>query len=305
MDIDLAVDLNGLPLDNPVLAASGTFGYGLEFKPYLDLNKLGGFVTKGLSLHAHEGNPTPRIFETASGMLNSIGLQNIGAECFIQEQWPELQTLETVVVVNIWGRTVEEYVRVGQTLEAAGVKALEVNISCPNIKEGGVQFGKDPVMTHRIVSELRKAVSCHLMIKLSPNVSDIALIAKAAEEGGADSLSVINTLHGMAVNVETRQPELGSIYGGLSGPAILPVALYMVDQSVRSVSIPIIGIGGIFRPEDAIQFFLVGATAVQVGTYNFINPAGTLEILEGIRKFCIERKIASIRDITGKMEQPR
>jgi dihydroorotate dehydrogenase (NAD+) catalytic subunit len=270
----------------------------------MDLNRLGGFVTKGISSEEHEGNPTPRIFETASGMLNSIGLQNVGAGQFIREMWPALQKLDTVVIANIWGRTFEDYVEVAKKLASAGIEAMEVNISCPNIKEGGVQFGKDPAMAYRVVSALRKAVSAHLMIKLSPNVSNIAELAKAAEEGGADSLSLINTLHGMSVNIETRKPELGAAFGGLSGPAILPVALYMVYQTACASSLPIVGMGGIFKPEDAIQFFMLGAHAVQVGTYNFINPAGSLEILEGIEAYCHEKNIQSIGELVGSADIP-
>ena len=274
--VDLRVRVGEVELSNPVIAASGTFGYGQEFAEIIDLNKLGGIVVKGLSLHVERGNPTPRIVETPGGMLNSIGLQNVGAEGFLEEKLPFLRQYDTAVIANIWGRTIEEYIGVAERLDGAdGLTALELNISCPNIKEGGISFGTDPHQTEAVTRAVREASTLPLWVKLSPGVTDIGELARAAEAGGADALSVINTLRGMTVDVATRRPTLATIFGGLSGPAILPIALYMVYETSRATDLPILGIGGIEGIEQALQFFIVGASAVQVGTANFYDPTAS------------------------------
>ena len=287
-------------MNNPVMSASGTFGYGEEYAGYVDLNRLGAVVVKGLSLKPRLGNPPPRIMETASGMLNSIGLQNIGVDVFIEEKLPFLRKYDTAVIANIYGETYDEFKKVAKKLSLAkGVHALEVNISCPNVKKGGVCFGTDPKIAARVTSTVKDETGLPVIVKLTPNVTDIAAIAQAVEKAGADIISLINTLTGMSVDLKTRRPHLKNITGGLSGPAIKPVALRMVWQVIQKVSIPVIGIGGIMTAEDALEFFILGAKAVQIGTANFVNPHATLNVIEGIKNYLIENKINNINDIIG------
>src|SRR4030067_1931017 len=302
---DLTVKIAGIKLKNPVITASGTFGYGEEYLKFLDLNKIGGITGKGLSSKPSNGNPPSRICETPAGMLNSIGLQNIGADAFIREKLPILRKYETKVLVNIFGYSEKEYLEVAKKLDdAEGIHGLEVNISCPNIKKGGIAFGKNAKLTYSLVKKLKASVSLPLIVKLSPNVSDITEIARAAEDGGADALSLINTLNAMAIDIKTRKPKLGNISGGLSGPAIKPVAVYMVFLVHQKVKIPLIGMGGIMNYKDAIEFFLAGAAAVSIGTANFINPKVSEEIIDGIEKFLVENKIKSIKELIGAINLP-
>ncbi len=284
---DLGVDIGALHLKNPVLTASGTFGYGLEFADKLDLNRLGGVCVKGLSLKPRPGNLPPRIMETPAGMLNAIGLQNVGVAYFISEYLPRLREYDTAVIANIFGETVEEYAAVAAALEKAeGVAAVEINVSCPNVTRGGIAFGNDPVMLKSVVQAVREATSLPVITKMTPNVTDIVLLARAAVEGGSDALSLINTLLGMSVDIETRTPHLRNVVGGLSGPAIRPVALRMVHQVYRAgLGVPLIGIGGIAAAEDAIQFLICGADAVQVGTANYIEPDAAVKVCEGISAY--------------------
>ncbi|MFO7688455.1 MAG: dihydroorotate dehydrogenase [Desulfobacterales bacterium] len=300
---DLSVDIGGIRLRNPVMTASGTFGYAREFDAYVDLNRLGGIIVKGLSMAPSRGNRPPRIVETACGMLNAIGLENLGIERFITEKLPFLQGLSTPVFVNIYGQTVEEYAALAERLEVLdAVAGIEVNISCPNVKAGGVAFGVDPEMAAAVVRAVRKRTRKLLMVKLSPNVTDITQIAARAEGEGADALSLINTLTGMAIDIETRRPKLANITGGLSGPAIRPVALRMVWQVCQRVKVPVVGIGGILNPGDAIEFFIAGARAVQVGTANFVNPRATMDILEGIEQYLVNKGIPRLDDLVGTLE---
>lgn len=300
----LKVDIGGgVTLANPVMTASGTFGYGREFEPLVDLNRLGGIIVKGISLKPSGGNPPPRIVETAAGMLNAIGLENVGLEAFARDKLPFLKTLSPCIFVNIYGRQVDEYaVLAGELDGLEGISGLEVNISCPNVKAGGIAFGVDPAAAAKVVSAVRKKTSRHLMVKLSPNVTDITVIAASVADAGADSVSLINTLTGMAVDIHTRRPKLANITGGLSGPAVKPVALRMVWETARKVSIPVVGIGGIMTAEDALEFLMAGATAVQVGTANFINPRVTMEILDGIGRYLAENSLSSVREIIGSLE---
>lgn len=299
---DLSVDIGGLKLQNPVMTASGTFGYAREYAPYVDLNRLGGIIVKGLSLKPTKGNPPPRIVETDCGMLNAIGLENVGLEAFISDKLPFLETLCPPTIANIYGRTVEEYALLAQRLEhVAAVKGLEVNISCPNVKAGGVAFGSDPAAAREVVAAVREQTTKHLMVKLSPNVSDIACVAEAAQGAGADALSVINTITGMAVDLATRRPRLANVTGGLSGPAIKPVALRMVWQAARAVTIPIVGVGGIMNAADALEFMLVGATAVQVGTANFVNPGSAIAIIDGMADWLRREGLADVKQLIGTL----
>jgi dihydroorotate dehydrogenase (NAD+) catalytic subunit len=299
----LAVEIGSLKLKNPVMTASGTFGYGEEYSEFLDLNMLGAVVVKGISLKPMEGNPPPRICETPCGMLNAIGLQNIGLKRFLKEKLPYLRQFDTKIIVNILGNTIREYVRLSKELDDAGVDAIELNVSCPNVKKGGIIFGTDKRALSRLVSKVKQSSGKTLLItKLSPNVSDITEFARAAEESGSDALSLINTLRGMAIDIETRRPKLANIIGGLSGPAIKPIALRMVWEASQSVRIPVIGIGGIITARDAIEFMLAGATAIQVGTGNFINPMATIEIINGIRSYSEGKNIDNIRDIIGSID---
>ena len=300
---DLKTDIGGIELENPVMTASGTFGYAWEFEELVDLNRLGGIIVKGLSLEPSMGNKPPRIVETACGMLNAIGLENVGIEAFVKEKLPFLKELSAPVFTNIYGKSISDYAllaaRIDELNEVAGI---EVNISCPNVKAGGIAFGVVPETAAEVIKAVRKATSKPLMVKLSPNVTDITQIARAVEGAGADSLSLVNTITGMSIDIETRRPKLANITGGLSGPAIKPVALRMVWQVAQSVEIPVIGVGGIVCAEDAIEFLIAGAVAVQVGTANFVNPHATIDIIEGIEGFLIEKKISSLRDIIGTLE---
>jgi len=300
VSMDLSVSIAGLELRNPVMTASGTFGYGEEYAEFMDLDRLGAVVVKGLSVKPKEGNPPPRIVETASGMLNSIGLQNIGIERFIKEKMPFLRTYDTKVIVNFFGDSVDEYVEAAEKLSSVdGVHALEMNISCPNKQAGWAVFGTDPSVTFNVVSSVRKSTSLPLIVKLSPNVTDISVIARSAVDAGADALSAINTLTGMAIDINTQRPILANKVGGLSGPAIKPVAVKMVYELFRSVKVPVIGMGGIMSGDDAVEFMLSGASAVAVGTANFINPSATIEIIDGIASYLLGRNIGRVSDIIG------
>ncbi len=301
-DPDLSVDLGGgLALKNPVMTASGTFAYGEEASKYLDISVLGAIVVKGISLEPRQGNPPPRIVETPSGMLNSIGLQNVGVDVFLSE--PFLGERGATVVVNILGSSTEEYLKVAELLSTdSRISALEVNISCPNVKEGGVQFGMNPDMASGLIRSLRETTDLHLMVKLTPNCGDIVGIARAVEDAGADSLSLINTITGMVIDVGKKRPVLGSVVGGLSGPAIRPVALRMVYEAVGAVDIPVVGIGGISETDDALQFLIAGAAAVQVGTATFLDPCVPLNILEGIRSYMIDGGMSALSDIVNTLE---
>ncbi|GBE03641.1 dihydroorotate dehydrogenase B (NAD(+)), catalytic subunit [bacterium BMS3Abin09] len=299
--ITLKVNIGKLKLKNPVMTASGTFGYGREYAEFFDISRLGAVVVKGLSLKPRQGNQPPRIVETASGMLNSIGLQNIGIDSFIENELPFLKKVKVPVIVNFFGDSIPEYAEAAAKLGATkGIHALEMNISCPNKQAGWSIFGTDPRVTSKVIMAVRKATSLPLIVKLSPNVTDIGLMAKTAEDAGADAISAINTLTGMAIDIRSRKPKLANIIGGLSGPAIKPVALKMVWECYKSVKIPIIGMGGITTAEDAIEFMLAGASAVAVGTGNFINPAITMEILEGITSFMEEEGISSLKQLKGE-----
>jgi len=300
---NLQVKIGPLELKNPVLAASGTFGYGREFSDLVDVNLLGGIVVKGLSIKPMPGNPPPRIVETPCGMLNSIGLANVGLETFLKEKLPWLQNLNTVVIVNIYGHSMDEYGAVAAGLRGIeGISALEVNISCPNVEVGGMAFGTDPDVAAKVTDKVLKNSDKPVIVKLSPNVTDITAVARAVEKAGAHALSLINTLTGMAIDIDTREPKLASFSGGLSGPAIRPVALYMVHEVVRAVRIPVIGIGGIMDYRDALEFLIAGARAIQVGTANFVNPRATLDIVEGLKKFCEDQGISSIDEIIGSLK---
>jgi dihydroorotate dehydrogenase (NAD+) catalytic subunit len=299
---DLTVDIGGLKLQNPVMTASGTFGYAREYDHYIDLNRLGGIIVKGLSLKPAKGNPPPRIVETNCGMLNAIGLENVGIDGFIEDKLPFLETLCPPTIANIYGKTIEEYALLAERIESlAAVKGLEVNISCPNVKEGGVAFGSDPKIAHEVVKAVRDKTSKHLMVKLSPNVTDIALMARVAEDAGADAISLINTITGMAVDLTTRRSKLANVTGGLSGPAIKPVALRMVWQVAQAVNIPIVGVGGIMDATDALEFMMVGATAVQVGTANFINPGSTMVIIDGMQKWLAQEGLDDVNQLIGTL----
>lgn len=300
---DLTVAIGGLHLKNPIMTASGTFGYGKEFEEIIDLNLLGAIIVKGLSLNPSAGNKPPRIVETACGMLNAIGLENIGIEAFIRDKLPFLKDLSTPVVANIYGKTVDEYVALAARIDGVDdISGIEVNISCPNVKAGGVAFGVDPQSAYQVIHAVRKSTQKPLIVKLSPNVSDIGAIAQSVEEGGADALSLINTITGMAIDINTRKPKLANITGGLSGPAIKPIALRMVWQTVNAVKIPVIGIGGIVSATDALEFFIAGAVAVQIGTANFMNPSATIEIIEGITHYMKNQNIRRLRDLFGTLE---
>jgi dihydroorotate dehydrogenase (NAD+) catalytic subunit len=298
--VDISVTIGDMELKNPVMTASGTFGYGEEYAELLDLSRLGAVVVKGLSLMPKEGNPPPRIVETASGMLNAIGLQNIGIERFVHEKVPFLRTYDTQIIVNFFGDSIDEYVAAAERLSAVdGIHGLEMNISCPNKQAGWCIFGTDPRVTSQVVGAVRKATRLPLIVKLSPNVTDISLMAKVAVDAGADALSVINTLTGMAIDIRTRKPKLANRTGGLSGPAIKPVAVRMVYEVYKAVNVPIIGMGGIMNAEDALEFIIAGASAVAVGTANFIHPTVSVDIIDGITAFLAQEHIADISSIRG------
>lgn len=297
----LKINIAGVEFKNPVMTASGTFGSGREYGEFVDLNKLGAVVVKGVSSVAWKGNPTPRVAETYGGMLNSVGLQNPGVEEFVKKDIPFLKQYDTKIIVNIAGKTVEEYCAVAERLSSEAVDMIELNISCPNVKEGGVCFGTDSQMAEYVTREVKKYTKQPLIVKLSPNVTDIVEIAKAAESGGADVLSLINTLTGMAIDIHKRKPVLANIVGGLSGPAIKPVAVRMVYQVAQAVKLPIIGMGGIMSGEDAIEFILAGATAIAVGTANFMNPRATIDVLEGMEGYMKQYGYQEMKEIRGKL----
>lgn len=300
---DLRVNIGSLELQNPVMTASGTFGYAREFENLMNLHRLGAVIVKGISLDPRPGNPPPRIVETSCGMLNAIGLQNVGVDRFIKEKIPYLEGLNVPVIVNILGDSIDEYKEITKRLSGVdAVAGIEVNISCPNVKKGGVAFGTDPKMAAAVTSAVKEESSVPVMVKLSPNVSDVTAVAKAVEDGGADSVSLINTLIGMAIDLPSRKPVLANVIGGLSGPAIKPVALRMVYQVAQAVSIPVIGIGGIENAEDALEFILAGATAVQIGTANFINPRASEDVVQGISDYVVDEKLRSIRELIGALQ---
>jgi dihydroorotate dehydrogenase (NAD+) catalytic subunit len=300
--INLRVNLGKLKLKNPVMTASGTFGYGREYSEFIDLNKLGAIVVKGISLKPMKGNPAPRICETPSGMLNAIGLQNPGLKGFIKHQLPFLKELKTKIIVNILGNSVNEYIKLAEELESLGIDAVELNVSCPNVKKGGIIFGTEPKVFEGLIKEVRQRVKLPLITKLSPNVTNIKQFAKIAEDAGSDIISLINTLTGMSIDVGSRRPRLANITGGLSGPAIKPIAVRMVWECFNTVKIPIIGMGGIVSPEDAMEFILAGASAVAVGTGNFINPGITVDIIKGIRSYMSSQDAGSLKDLTGTVK---
>jgi len=300
---DLSVNIGRIELKNPVITASGTFGYAGEFEHLIDLNRLGAIIVKGLSLEPSQGNPPPRIVETQCGLLNAIGLENVGLAAFVKDKIPFLKRFSTPVIVNIYGKSIEEYAELAARLDdIKEIAGIEVNISCPNVKAGGMAFGVDPESTSRVVTAVRNKTNKPLMVKLSPNVTDITEIAKTAEEAGADSVSLINTITGMSIDIETGRPKLANITGGLSGPAIKPIALRMVWEVAQKVKIPVIGIGGITTAEDALEFLIVGAAAVQIGTANFINPQAATDIIAGIEAFLEKRNIQKVTDIVGTLE---
>lgn len=300
---DLSVNIAGISLRNPIMTASGTFGYGEEFSEYVDLDKIGALVTKGLSLAPKAGNAMPRIIETPGGMLNAIGLQNVGIEAFIEKKIPFLRTISTPVIVNFFGNTLEEYAALAEKLDAVPeIAGIEVNISCPNVKHGGIVFGTDPKSAHAVVTAVRSATIKPLIVKLSPNVTNIVEMAEACADAEADALSLINTITGMSIDVKTRRPSLANITGGLSGPAIKPVALRMVWQVSRAVQLPIIGIGGITTATDVLEFLLAGATAVQVGTANFISPSASQRIAEELETYLVENGIKDVKELIGALQ---
>lgn len=297
--MNMKVDLCGITLNNPVMTASGTFGSGEEYSEFVDLNKLGAVVTKGVANVPWEGNPTPRVAEVYGGMLNAIGLQNPGIDLFIERDIPFLKKFDTRIIVNVCGHTTEEYIEVVKRLSEQPIDLLEINISCPNVKEGGIAFGQDPKMVESITKEIKKYAKQPVIMKLSPNVTDITEMARAAEAGGADALSMINTITGMKIDIARRCFALANRTGGMSGPAVHPVAVRMVYQTAQAVGIPIIGMGGILTAEDAIEMILAGATAVSVGTANFANPKATVEIIEGIRDYMEEYQVKDIKELIG------
>jgi dihydroorotate dehydrogenase (NAD+) catalytic subunit len=300
---DLSVEVAGIKMRNPVMTASGTFGYGAEFADYMNLEGIGALITKGLSLKPKAGNATPRIVETPGGMLNAIGLQNVGVDAFIGQKLPYLKKVATPVIVNLYGNTLEEYGEVASRLDAVdGVAGIEVNISCPNVKQGGIVFGTEPLAAQEVVRLVKRNTSKPVIVKLSPNVTDVVLMAKACADAGADALSLINTLTGMAIDLERRCPVLANVTGGLSGPAIKPVALRMVWQVAKSVKLPIIGIGGIMNGRDALEFMLAGATAVQVGTASFLDPSAAQKIAREMEAYLAEKGIASVASLIGALE---
>lgn len=300
---DLSIHLPGLSLKNPVLTASGTFGYGREYTDFIDLSDLGGIIVKGTTLHPREGNAYPRMAETPSGMLNAVGLQNKGVDYFVEHIYPEVSQYDTQVLVNVSGSTVDDYVACAEKIQALDkIPAIELNVSCPNVKQGGMAFGVSCEGIASVVGAVRKVYHKHLMVKLSPNVTSIADIAMAAEAAGADSVSLINTLLGMSIDAEKRRPRLSTVTGGLSGACVKPVALRMVWQVAKAVKIPVIGLGGISSATDAIEFLLAGASAVQIGTANFIDPAVSVKVVRGIEDYCERHHIEAVSSLTGALE---
>lgn len=302
--VDLSVEIGNLKLKNPVLTASGTFGYGEEFSDFIDLNRLGGFIVKGTTLNHREGNPYPRMVETPSGMLNAVGLQNKGVDYFIEHIYPRLQAYDTNPIVNVSGASVDDYVKVCEKLnDLNGIKAIEINISCPNVKQGGMAFGTTCVGAQSVVREVRKAYDKTMIVKLSPNVTDITEIARAVEDCGADAVSLTNTFLGMAIDVERMKPYLSTITGGLSGACIRPIAVRMVWQVANAVKIPVVGLGGIMNGRDAVEFMLAGATAVQIGTANFIDPTTTVKVIDYIADFLKRHNMSSAKELIGAMQK--
>ena len=301
--VDLSIDINGLKLKNPVLTASGTFGYGYEYEDFIDLSALGGFIVKGTTLNPREGNAYPRLAETPQGMINAVGLQNKGVDYFCKNIYPKLTVYNTNVIVNVSGSSIADYVATAERInELEHIPAIELNISCPNVKEGGMAFGTSCQQASAVVEAVRKVYKKHLMVKLSPNVTSIAEIAKAVEASGADSVSLINTILSLAIDAERRKPLLSTVTGGLSGAAVKPIALRMVWQVYNAVKIPIVGLGGIMNATDAIEFILAGASAVQIGTANFIDPAITIKVVEGIRDYMTRHKFTSIKELVGGLQ---
>ena len=300
---DLNINIGKLQLKNPVMTASGTFGYGSEYSDFLDLSRIGSIIVKGTTIRARQGNPYPRMAETSSGMLNAVGLQNKGVDYFIHHIYPTVKDIDTNIIVNVSGSTVEEYVETAEKLNSlANIPGIELNISCPNVKEGGMAFGTNCMSAAQVVRKVRRAYKKELIVKLSPNVTDISEIALAVEAEGADSVSLINTLLGMAIDSEKRKPVLSTITGGLSGPAVKPIALRMVWQVAGAVKIPVIGLGGIMNAADAIEFMLAGASAIQIGTANFIDPTVTMKVIDGINEYLDRHHFKSVRDIIGALE---
>lgn len=304
-NIKLEVNIAGLKLKNPVIAASGTFGFGKEFAQYMDLNKLGGISVKGLTLKPRQGNNPPRIAETPAGILNSVGLQNPGVDAFIKDEIPYLRKYDTAIIANIAGNTIEEYCEMAEKLSEADIDAFELNVSCPNVKQGCVAFGNTVAGISSITKEVKRYCKKPLIVKLTPNVTDIKEIAIAAEANGADAISLINTLLGMAIDIHKRKPILANNVGGLSGPAVKPIAVRMVYEVSNSVKVPVIGMGGIANSDDAIEFMLAGANAVMVGTYNFVEPTGCVEIVEGIKGYMKRYNISDVNELVGKLELHR
>jgi dihydroorotate dehydrogenase (NAD+) catalytic subunit len=297
---DLSVTIGQMKLKNPVMVASGTFGFGDEYQDFLDLSHLGAIIPKGISLKPVAGNPPPRIFETEGGILNSIGLQNPGVDVFVKEKLPFLRTLDTCLIVNFFGNSEKEYVELAERLDRVpGISGLEMNVSCPNMSRGGIVFCTDPRMTYELVRDVRRATTLTLVVKLSPNVTDITAMARSAEDAGADAVSLVNTFRAMAINIHTRKPELGNVFGGLSGPAIKPIALRMVWEVSQTIKIPVIGMGGITKADDALEFVLAGASAVQVGTANLVHPSTGIEVVHGIRKYLVRYRMDRFQTLIG------
>jgi len=302
--LDMSVTVAGIEMKNPIMAASGTFGYGIEFEDVVTLERLGGFVTKGLSREPMPGNPPPRLFETAAGMLNAIGLQNVGVQAFVSEKLPLLRKIKDIVFFcNVFGHSQEEYVEVARMLnDGEGIAAYELNVSCPNTACGGIAFGTDPRMLSDVVTAVKKIATRPVVVKLSPNVTSIPQMARVAEEAGADAISLVNTFVGMAIDAETRKPRISNVTAGLSGPAIKPIALRMVWEAAKTVKIPVIGIGGISTAEDVIEFMLAGATAIEVGTVNYWDPCACESLVDALAKWCLEHRIEKLRDLTGGLQ---
>lgn len=302
--VDMSVQIGSLVLKNPVLTASGTFGYGTEYDSYMKVEKLGGIITKTITPDRRRGNPLPRLAETPAGMLNSIGLANVGCKTFIREKLPALEDLHTNVIVNIAGRTLDDYIYMAEALSGQErVDALEINISCPNVKQGGLAFGTDPGVTEKVVASVRKMTDKPIITKLTPNVTDIVCIARAAVEGGTDAVSLINTVLGMGIDIGTRKSLLASGAGGLSGPAIKPIAVAKVYQVAQNVSVPVVGLGGIMKWQDIIEFILAGASAVQIGTLTFVHPDKTGDMPSDLERYCMHNGIEKLTDLRGKMEK--